>query len=71
MWLIFGITIFVALSCYFLQEYDRNINTFFRMVSIHFRYRWMDRRWRILDRVLFNLFIILIVGTYITIAMTW
>ena len=71
MWWIFGITMFVALSCYLLQGYDRNINTFFRMVSIYFRYRWMDRICRLLDRVLFNLVIILIVGTYITIAMTW
>ena len=71
MWRVFGITVIIAISCYFLQEYDRNIKTFFRMVSIHFRYRWMNRRCRILDRVLFNLVIILIVGTYITIVMTW
>jgi len=68
---IFLITIIVALSCYLLHGYDRNINPLSRTVSIYFRYRWMDRRCRLLDRVLFNLVIILIVGTYITIAMTW
>ena len=68
---IFLITIIVALSCYLLHGYYRNIKTLSRMGSIHFRYRWMDRRWRLLDRVLFNLVIILIVGTYITIVMTW
>lgn len=71
MWWIFGITMFVALSCYFLQGYDRNINTFSRRVSIHFRYRWMSRRWRILDRVLFNVLIIFLIGTYITTVMKW
>ena len=57
---------FVALSCYLLQGYDRNINTFLRMVSIHFRYRWMSRRWRIIDRILFNALMIFLIGTYIT-----
>lgn len=71
MWWVFLITMFVALSCYLLHGYDRNIKTISRVVSIRFRYRWIDRRCRILDRVLFNLVIILIVGTYITIAMTW
>jgi|TARA_R110000851_G_scaffold240442_3_gene393158 hypothetical protein len=71
MWWIFGITMFVALSCYFLQGYDRNINTFSRRVSIHFRYRWMDRRCRIMDRVLFNVAIFLMVGTFIIAIITW
>jgi hypothetical protein len=66
MWRIFEITLFVALSCYLLQGYDRNIKTFYRMVSIHFRYRWMSRRWRVLDRVLFNVLMIFLIGTYIT-----
>jgi len=71
MWRVFGITVIIAMSCYFLQRYDRNIQIFYRRTSIHFRYRWMNRRWRLLDRVLFNLVIILIVGTYITIVMKW
>jgi len=69
MWWIFGITLFVAMSCYFLQGYDRNINTLAKRVSIHFRYRWMSRRWRILDRVLFNVLIIFLIGTYTTTVM--
>jgi len=71
MWWIFGITLFVAMSCYFLQGYDRNINTLSKRVSIHFRYRWMSRRWRILDRVLFNVLIIFLIGTYIKTVMKW
>jgi len=69
MWWIFGITLFVAMSCYFLQGYDRNINTLSKRVSIHFRYRWMSRRWRILDRVLFNVLIIFLIGIYTTTVM--
>jgi hypothetical protein len=71
MWWIFGITLFVAMSCYFLQGYDRNINTLSKRVSIHFRYRWMSRRWRILDRVLFNVLIIFLIGIYTTTVMKW
>ena len=71
MWRVFGITVIIAMSCYFLQGYDRNIKTLSRTVSIHFRYRWMDRRCRIMDRVLFNVAIFLMVGTFIIAIITW
>lgn len=71
MWWILGITMFVALSCYSIQGYDNKIKNRSRKASIFFRYRWMNRRCRILDRIIFNIIIFLVIATYVITLMTW
>jgi len=66
---LFLLSVLVSAICYVFREYDRNINTFYRVMSIRLRYRWINRTNRIIDRVLFMVIMILTLITYITITL--